>query len=185
MPDDSRDPATVASTRYTLGAIALHWLIAALLLAQIAFGWFLRTIPRGIPLRGFYVNLHKSTGLTIAVLILVRILWRLTHAAPQLPSFVPAWERAAARASHAALYVVMLVMPASGYVASNFSKYGVKLFNAVMLPPWGADDRRIYAVFNATHVLASYVFAALVLVHVLAAIRHAMRRDKLFSRMLP
>lgn len=170
--------------RYTRVAIILHWLIGASLLAQIGFGWFLVSVPRGSPLRSFYVNLHKSTGLTLAVLILVRILWRLTHAAPPLPSFMPRWERLAARASHTALYVCMLGMPLSGYIASNFSKYGVKLFNTVLLPPWGPNDPDVYAVFNTTHVVLSYVFVALILIHILAAVQHAIRRDGVFVRMV-
>ena len=185
MHADSDDSKRGVPARYTRGSIVLHWLTAALLAAQIGFGWFLRTIPRGTPLRGVYVNLHKSTGLSIALIILVRILWRLTHAVPPLPSATPRWERTAARWSHAALYAAMIVMPLSGYVASNFSKYGVKLFNAIVLPPWGVDDRRVYVIFNTTHVLTSYAFVTLIVVHVLAAVRHAMRRDGVFSRMLP
>jgi cytochrome b561 len=183
--DNSRRQASEAPAPYTGAAIVLHWLIAALLFGQIAFGWSLESIPRGTPLRGFYVNLHKSTGLTIALLILLRILWRLTHPAPSLPSFVAAWERLAARWSHLALYVCMLLMPMSGYIASNFSKFGIKLFNRIVLPPWGIDDPRIYAVFNMTHVLTSYLFVTLIVVHLLAAIRHAIRRDGVFARMLP
>ena len=170
--------------RYTRVAILLHWLIGVLLLAQIAFGWFLETVPRGIPLRSFYVNLHKSTGLSLAVLILARIAWRLLHRPPVLPSFLATWERRAARWSHVALYVCMLGMPLSGYVASNFSKYGVKLFNSIMLPPWGPQDPRVYAIFNTTHVVLSYVFVALIGVHLLAAVRHAIRGDGVFTRML-
>jgi cytochrome b561 len=169
---------------YTRVAIALHWLIALLLLGQIAFGWFLESVPRGIPARGFYVNLHKSTGLTLAVLILARIVWRLMHRPPQLPSLMPAWERSAARWSHIALYVCMLGMPLSGYIASNFSKHGVKFFNALTLPPWGVDNAQIYAIFNTTHVVLSYLFVALIVVHVMAALRHAIRGDGVFVRML-
>ncbi|HVC02039.1 MAG TPA: cytochrome b [Steroidobacteraceae bacterium] len=183
--DEPRGSAADAASRYTRVAIALHWLVAVLLIGQIGFGWFLRTIPFGTPLRGYAVNLHKSTGLSIAVLILARILWRLTHAAPQLPSFMPAWERTAARWNQRALYLAMVAMPASGYIASNFSKYGVKLFNTVTLPPWGINDRRIYAVFNTTHVVTGYVLAVLILVHVFAAIRHAARGDGLFARIWP
>ncbi len=174
-----------APARYTTGAILLHWLLAALLLGQIAFGWFLTTIPRGVPARGYYVNLHKSTGLTIGVLILARLLWRMRHPAPSLPDSLPLWERAAARASHRALYLAMLVMPLSGYLASNFSKYGVKLFNALMLPPWGANDHRLYAAFNSTHIVVAWAFAALILIHVLAALRHLLRADRVFQRMWP
>jgi cytochrome b561 len=171
--------------RYGRAAIALHWLIAVLIFAQIAFGWFLEQIPRGAPMRGFYVNLHKSTGLTIALLIVFRLVWRLTHMPPQLPSFVPAWERVASRVNHLALYACMLVMPSSGYVASNFSKYGVKLFNVILLPPWGIDDKRIYAVFNGLHVATSYLLVGLIALHVCAAVRHAFRRDGVLARMLP
>jgi cytochrome b561 len=174
-----------APERYGGVAIALHWLIAVLILSQIAFGWCLEEIPRGTPMRGFYVNLHKSTGLTIALLIVLRLGWRLAHPPPQLPPFVPAWERVASRINHLALYICMLVMPSSGYIASNFSKFGIKLFNVILLPPWGIDDRRIYAVFNTTHVATSYLFVGFIALHVFGAVRHAVRRDGLFARMLP
>jgi cytochrome b561 len=172
------------SAQYTRLAIVLHWLIAALLAGQIAFGWFLDSVPRGSPLRGFYVNLHKSTGLTLALLILVRVVWRLLNSPPPLPAFMPAWERRAAQWSHVALYVCMLGMPLSGYIASNFSKYGVKLFNVLLLPPWGTQDQRLYAIFNTTHVVLSYCFVTLIVLHIVAAISHAVRGDGVISRIL-
>jgi cytochrome b561 len=175
----------LAPERYTGVAIGLHWLIAALIAGQIAFGWYLQTVPRGTPARTVYVNLHKSTGLTLALLILVRLGWRLTHKAPPLPASLPVWQRTAARASHAALYACMIVMPAAGYLASNFSKFGVNYFNAILLPPWGVDDRQLYALFNTTHVVTSYVLVALISVHVLAALRHLYLRDGVFLRMWP
>lgn len=174
-----------APERYTRVAMGLHWVLAALILGQIAFGWYLQNVPRGTPARTVYVNLHKSTGLTLGLLILVRLGWRLTHKAPPLPATLPAWQRTAARASHFALYACMLVMPAAGYLASNFSKFGVNYFNAILLPPWGIDDRRLYAVFNTTHVVTSYVFVALIALHVLAALRHLRSRDGVFYRMWP
>ena len=175
-----------SSNRYTDVAIALHWLLAALVLSQIAFGWYLQEVPRGTPARTIYVNLHKSTGLTIGLLILFRLYWRLTHKAPPLPASMPAWEVMAARTSHVALYACMLIMPMAGYLASNFSKFGVNYFNAILLPPWGIDDKRIYAVFNTTHVVTSYVLVALIVVHVLAALRHLLfLRNGVFRRMWP
>lgn len=161
----------------------LHWLIALCLLGQILFGWFLDEIPRGTPARSFYVNLHKSTGLTLGLLIVVRLCWRWTHTPPLLPSWMPAWERIGAKSSHIALYTCMLLMPLTGYVASNFSQYGVKYFNAILLPPWGIENQSIYAFFNSAHVLTSYVFITLIAVHVLAALRHLMARDGIFQRM--
>jgi cytochrome b561 len=79
----------------------------------------------------------------------------------------------------------MLVMPAAGYLASNFSKFGVNLFNAVLLPPWGVDDRRLYGMFNTIHVVTSYVFVALIALHVAAALRHLYLRDEIFLRIWP
>lgn len=170
--------------RYTRVAIALHWLIALGVLAQIGFGWTLQEIPRGTPDRTIYVNFHKSTGMILGLLILARLGWRLTHAPPPLPATMPAWQRTAARTSHFLLYACMLVMPLAGYTASNFSKFGVNFFNAVLLPPWGINDRAIYGFLNGLHVGTSYVFVALIAIHVLAALKHLLvDRDGVFQRM--
>jgi cytochrome b561 len=171
--------------RYTRVAVALHWLIATLLFGQVAFGWFLESVPRRTPMRGLYVNLHKSTGLTLALLIIVRIAWRLANSPPPLPSWMPPRERLAAHLNHLALYACMLAMPLSGYIASNFSRHGVNLFNAIRLPPWGEDVPWVYSIFNTTHVVLSYVLVTLIVVHVAAALRHALHRDGVFSRMTP
>jgi len=119
-------------------------------------------------------------------LIIARIAWRLRHKPPVLPASMPAWERRAARANHVLLYACMIIMPLAGYTASNFSKFGVKFFNAVLLPPWGVDDRGIYAFFNGLHVVTSYVFVALITLHLLAAMRHAIFPGHgILRRMLP
>jgi cytochrome b561 len=169
--------------RYTTVAIILHWLIALLILGQIAFGWYLEEIPRGTPDRTIFVNLHKSTGVTLGLLIVVRLYWRLRHPPPGFPADMPAWERIAARVSHGALYACMLIMPLTGYLASNFSKWGINFFNVLKLPPWGIDSEPAYAVLNSAHVLTSYVFVALIGLHLLAALRHLFLRDRIFSRM--
>ena len=172
--------------RYSLTAMVLHWVIAAAVFGQIAFGWYLQTVPRLTPDRAIFVNWHKSTGVVIGLLILFRIAWRLTHKPPPFPASMPAWEQSAARVSHVLLYICMLVMPVAGYTASNFSKFGVKLFNAVLLPPWGVDDRAVYAFFNGLHVVTSYVFVALIAIHIAAALRHLFYpRHGVFRRMLP
>lgn len=175
--------AADVSTRYTRTAVALHWLLAAGILGQILFGWYLEEIPRGTPARSWYVNLHKSTGLTLGLLIALRLSWRWSHRPPALPPSMPAWERVAASASHLLLYACMLIMPLTGYIASNFSEYGVRYFNTLLLPPWGVDNQRIYAFFNGAHVTTSYVFIALIAVHVISALRHWVLRDGIFQRM--
>jgi cytochrome b561 len=172
--------------RYTTTAIVLHWLIAVLLLGQFAFGLILGDIPRGTPERGFYVNLHKSTGIVIGLLVVLRLVWRLGHTPPQLPAAMPAWQRQASKWTHVILYLCMLVMPLSGYLASNFSKHGVKLFNVVRLPPWGPDDKALYTLFNQTHQLTALLLALFVGLHVLAVAKHMLAdRDGLLWRMWP
>ena len=170
-------------THFTRTAIVLHWLVAVLLFGQFGFGWLLDEIPRNTLARGFWINQHKSVGLAIGVLILLRICWRVRHAPPPaLP--MPAWQRRAAGASHLAMYVCMLLMPLSGYLASNFSKHGIKLFNAVRLAPWGSDDKLLYAVFNQTHKVTAVVLAGLICIHLLAVVKHALiERDGLLARM--
>ena len=103
-------------------------IIALLLVGQFSFGWLLEGIARNTPERGYFVNLHKSTGVLIGLLILLRIGWRLGHRAPPLPLSMPQWQRRAAHASHLAMYLCMLLVPLSGYLASNFSKHGIKFF---------------------------------------------------------
>jgi cytochrome b561 len=172
--------------RYTRIAVTLHWLIALAVLGQIAFGWYLQLVPRQTPDRTIFVNFHKSTGLVIGGLIVFRLIWRLTHTPPALPESMPAWERSAARVNHVLLYACMLIMPIAGYTASNFSKFGIKFFNAVPLPPWGVDDRDIYGFFNGLHVGTSYVFVTLIALHVLAAVKHLIfPRYGILRRMLP
>jgi cytochrome b561 len=170
---------------YTRTAIALHWLIALFIFAQVPFGWYLEEIPRGTPARGWYVNLHKSVGVTLGVAILFRACWRWLHPPPAMPGWMPRWERIGASATHAALYACMLIMPITGYVASNFSKWGVKYFNAIQLPPWGVDDERVYAFFNGAHVATSYLFVALIVAHVASAVWHTSRHDGILQRMWP
>jgi cytochrome b561 len=172
--------------RYTSTAIFLHWLIALVLLGQFAFGLFLEDIPRGTPARGYYVNLHKSTGILIGLLILARIAWRLTHTPPPLPPAMPGWQKLAARLSHVVLYLCMLALPLSGYLASNFSKHGVKFFNTVHWQAWGPDDKAVYSLLNQTHKLAALVLAIFVVLHLLAVIKHmVVDRDGLLLRMWP
>lgn len=168
---------------YTRTAIVLHWLIALLLLSQFGFGWLLDDIPRNTPARGYWINLHKTSGVLIGLLIVLRIGWRLRHAPPPAP-WMPTWQRRAAHASHLAMYACMVLMPLSGYLASNFSKHGIKLFNVVRLAPWGSDDKLLYAVFNQTHKVTAVLFAALIAIHLLAVVKHVLvDRDHLLARM--
>ena len=173
-------------TRYDRVTVTLHWLIGLALLAQIGFGFLLDDIaPRGTPDRAATINLHKSLGIVLGVLILARLGWRLRHKPPAWPATMSAFQQRAATFGHRALYACMLVMPLSGYVASNFSKHGIRFFG-VMLKPWGPDLPQVYDFLGGVHGVTALVFALLIVGHVAMALKHAlMDRDGVFSRILP
>ena len=173
-------------TRYGRVASTLHWLIGVALIAQITFGFLLDDIaPRNTPSRAAVINLHKSFGIVLGVLIVLRLLWRLRHRPPRWPAAMPLWQQRAARLGHHALYVCMVAMPASGYIASNFSKHGVRLFGQA-LKPWGPDLPNVYAAFNLLHVATAWLFTALIVGHVAMALKHTLTdHDGVFARISP
>lgn len=171
--------------RYTTPAVALHWLVAALVMAQVAFGWWMQTIPKApAGLRAEAFNFHKSVGLVILALMLLRLGWRLRHRPPPLPA-MPRWQSHLARATHAGLYVLLLAMPLTGYLGSAYSGYPVKLFG-LALPMWAAKDEAAKAWMSAAHLAASWTLVAAFVLHVAGALKHAMwDRDGLMRRMSP
>lgn len=174
--------AAKPSTRYTRPAVVLHWLIAAAVAAQIAWGWLMQTIPKSPPgLRADAFNVHKSVGLCIFALMLVRLGWRLAHAPPPLPP-LPRWQLHAAKAVHAALYAALFVMPIAGYLGSVFSGYPIKWFG-VTLPGWYPRAPLLKEWMSALHLATSVLLVSLVALHVAGALRHALRGDGVVARM--
>jgi len=169
--------------RYTRTAIALHWLIAILVIAQFAWGWWMQGIPKqpmGPRVDAF--NLHKSIGMTILALMIVRILWRVAHPPPPLP-VMPEWQAIAARGNHLLLYAALLIQPLAGYLGSEFSGFPVKFFG-LTLPSWAGKNAAMKDLMSTVHLTTSWVIAATVVVHVGAALKHAVvDRDTLLTRM--
>lgn len=184
-PAEERLPMSSMTTqRYDRVATLLHWFLAAFLLGQVAFGWLLDEFERGTPAKAMAVNLHKSSGLVLALLILVRLLWRLRHAPPAYPSRLSARQVLAIRGGHALLYICMLALPLTGYLASNFSRHGIKFLNVYPMPPWGADDKAIYGLLNGAHDAFALLFTLLIAGHVALSLYHSfVARDGLGGRM--
>ncbi len=172
--------------RYHPFAIALHWVIALLVFAQIALGWWMQEIPKSPPgLRAGWFNLHKSIGLTIGMLMLLRLGWRLRHPPPPLPASMPRWQAGAARASHFLLYACLMVQPLWGYLGSSFTSYPIKIFD-VALPHWGWDFPALKDFFSALHLGTAYLLMTVLALHVAAALKHLLvDRDEIFGRMWP
>jgi cytochrome b561 len=166
--------------------MAFHWLVAAAVLFMIGLGWTMGDIPRGTPERTFWFNLHKSIGVTVALVVILRLLWRWKNPPPPLPASVPSWQVNASRISHALLYLCLILMPLSGFAASQFTKYGVTYFGLFKIPPLGFENRVIYELLQGVHGVTASLLVLLVLLHVLAALKHLfVDRDGVFQRMLP
>jgi len=178
--------STEAFQRYTRTAMAFHWLIAAMVLVMVGLGWYMNDIPRGTPERTFFYNLHKSIGVTIALLVIVRLWWRWKNPPPPLPASVPSWQVQASRLSHALLYLCLILMPLSGFSASQFTKYGVNYFGLFKIPPLGWENRDIYDLLQGIHGVTATLLVILIALHIGAALKHLLvDRDKVFHRMLP
>lgn len=172
------------SERYGAVAIALHWAIAALALAQIALGWWMINLPDKTGVQRDWFNLHKSFGITIGTLMLVRLAWRLKHPAPSYPASMPRWRAAAARVNHRLLYAALIVQPIVGFVGSSFTRYPIKYFG-LGVPSLGWDVPAVKAVCSNVHLGLACLISTLVALHVAAALTHLLRRDGVFERMWP
>jgi len=172
--------------RYTRTAMILHWLIAAGVFAQFALGWWMKGIPNDPPgVQAYWYNVHKSIGLTIGMLVIARILWRLRHSPPALPGSMPAWQRKLAFANHIGLYACMVVMPVAGYLGSSFTRYPIRYWGMV-LPKWGWDAPALKEICSTVHLIAAVTFMMLVAIHLLAVLKHALiDRDAIWRRMFP
>ena len=172
--------------RYNNVAIALHWLVAVGVFVMIGLAWYMTEIPKGTPSRSFFFNLHKSIGLTLGIIVLIRAYWRWKHPAPPLPPGTPSWIVNASRLSHGLLYALLVFMPIVGFIASNFTKYGVTYFGLLKIGPFFGENKTLYDLFQGFHQAAATVLVAVVVIHIAAALKHLLiDRDGVFYRMLP
>ncbi len=168
------------SERYSTPAIVLHWLIAALMIVNVVLGLCFSSIPQG-SLRP-YIETHKSIGITVLGLGIVRLLWRLTHTPPAMPPYRP-WERVAAHAVHWGLYGLVFALPLSGWLHDSAWKlaptHPLKLFFVI---PWfrfgflqnmdPVTQDYWHKLLGQVHVSFGYVLYAMVAVHVGGALKH-------------
>jgi cytochrome b561 len=173
-------------SRYTTAAIVFHWIVAILAFTMIGLGLYMTDVPKGSPDRAFYFNLHKSIGVTTALLVIARLWWRAKNPRPPLPTSMRGWEVQASKVSHALLYMCLIVMPLSGFAATQFTKYGVNYFGLFKIPPMGSENKVVYDLLQGIHGVTATLLIALVVIHVFAAFKHLLiDRDKVFQRMLP
>lgn len=169
---------------YTRTAIALHWVMALAVLALFGLGWFMVDLPKG-PDRGYYFALHKSIGLSVFLLLWLRIVWRFRHPPPALPAVVPLWQRLLAASVHLAFYALLIMQPVSGYLSSSFSGYRTRWFG-LPLPHWGWRDAPLNEFFTEIHVMCSIALLVLIGIHLLGVLTHLLHGQfELLRRMWP
>jgi cytochrome b561 len=171
--------------RYTGVAIALHWIIAAAILCTFALGLYMHELPLS-PTKLKLYSYHKWIGVTIFVLVLFRLLWRVTHRPPPPPPGMPAWQHRAAAAAHAALYLLTLAIPLSGWLMSSATGFQVVYLGVLPIPDLVGKDKVLADQLKDLHYYLNILMFVVVVLHVAAALKHhVMDRDDVLSRMFP
>ncbi|MDE2595945.1 MAG: cytochrome b [Sphingomonadales bacterium] len=179
--------ALQSTARYSLGAMALHWIIALLIALNYTSAWVAEDMPEPAKLQ--VMANHKAFGLTVLALSVVRLLWRFTHRPPPLAESLKAWEVALARVVHGLIYTLTIAIPLAGWALHSAATGGkgltwFKLFAIPGLPL--AQDKASAGIFHEMHEVFATLMLALLALHVIAALKHQfLDRDGSMRRMVP
>lgn len=180
---DAKPSATIS--QYTPVAISLHWLMALLIIAGWGLGIYMHDLPLS-PQKLRYFSWHKWMGVTVFLLAIIRVAWLATHRALQSPPHTPLWQVQAARASHMLLYLLMFILPLSGWLMSSAKGVPTVYFGVLPIPDLLAKDKELGNILSEVHELLAYGLAVLAVIHIAAALKHQfIDRDDLIGRMLP
>jgi cytochrome b561 len=173
------------TSRYTPAAIALHWIIALLVIGNLCFGLYLVGLPLSPQkLRNF--SYHKWIGVTVLLLAAARLAWRMRHAPPPLPASMPRWEKRAANASHVLLYILFFSAPLSGWMMSSALGFQTVYLGVIPIPDLLSRDEEVGEMLKIVHRSINYTMAAMIVLHAAAAMKHHFHdRDDVLARMLP
>ena len=169
--------------RYNTVAVIIHWIMAILLICMFILGIYMVDLPKGSDERSWFFALHKSMGLTLAFLVLVRLFWKLISESPPLPDDVTPIQKIAAVSTHHLLYLMMFIQPITGYISSSFSGYKTK-FWGISLPHWGWKSSELNQLFTTIHDISAVIFGLLIFLHISGAMYHIHKKQfHLFKRM--
>jgi cytochrome b561 len=175
--------STIEARRYTLTAQALHWLTVFLILMILPVAWVMMSLPEG-PEQSRMLVFHRSLGVTIFAVAVLRLAWRSTHPAPPLPNDTPRVMELISQLTHWLLYALLLLMPVTGYLQSADGR-PVSYFGLLNLPGL-PQDKALGDAAKVLHLLGQWAVYTLVGLHVGATVWHvAIRRDRLLDRMIP
>lgn len=175
----------MSKNHYTPTAKALHWLIAALIIGVLALGIYMHDLPLSPEKLQLY-SWHKWAGVTIFLLVLVRLAWRATHQPPALPESMPRPLQWIAHGGHLALYLLMIAIPLSGWLMSSAKGFQTVWFGVLPLPDLVAKDKALGDLLRDVHEYLNLALLALLAGHVAAALKHHwVDKDDILVRMLP
>lgn len=173
------------SDRYGWVAMLLHWSMAILILGLLGLGLYMSDLPKSPDKLKLY-GLHKSFGMIVLALAVVRVYWRNTNYKPPLPESMLPIQRVAAYAAHYVLYILIVLMPLSGWLMSSAGGYSVSVFGLYMLPDLIEPDHVLHETFEEAHELLAYALMATLVAHIGAAFyHHFIKKDNILKRMLP
>lgn len=175
-----------SANRYTITAIALHWLMAILIIAAFLLGLTMVDIPGLTPTKLKYFSWHKWLGVTVFGLACLRVLWRLTHPAPPYPGGMADWQKKAANIAHGLLYLLIFAVPLSGYFYTLAAGVPVVYLGILPLPVFIAPDQELKILLKQVHYACNVTLLVVFVLHVLGALKHQfIDRDRSMQRMLP
>ncbi|KFN42477.1 hypothetical protein N790_11465 [Arenimonas malthae CC-JY-1] len=178
-------PIRNTAERWGWVSIGLHWLTLVAIAGLVLVGFLMQELPNS-PTKIQVYGLHKSFGLTVLALTVLRLLWRLVAGTPAPVPGTPRWQSFIAQATHGALYVILLAMPLSGWLYNSASGFPLKWFGLFSLPKLSGYDAGVKAFALAAHEWLFIALAVIVAVHAAAALKHHyLDRDATLSRMLP
>ena len=185
----SKSITTHAPARYTATAKLLHWILALALIAAIGMGLYMVSLSFS-PQRLKLYNWHKWLGVSILLLSLLRLGWRLANKPPALPAAMqarmPAWQHKAHHGTHHALYALFFLVPLLGWAYSSAAGFPIVFLGLVPLPDWVPVSPALAESIKPLHQWSAYALAGLIVLHIAAALKHQLiDRDGLLLRMLP
>lgn len=159
------------ATRYSTAAIGLHWLIALLIFIAFPLGVYMHELPLS-PTKLALYSYHKWIGVSVFMLVVVRLGWRLTHTPPSLPAGIPTWQRWASAVMHGLLYVLMIAIPVSGWLMSSAKGVQTVWFGVLPLPDLLEKNRVLGELLAEVHKFLNLALLGAVVIHVAAALQH-------------
>lgn len=180
-------PFRNTNIQYGSMAKTLHWLIFFLVIGLLCAGFIMQTLQDKTVLKNTVYMIHKSFGLTVLILMVIRIFWAFTNSKPALSPRVPAWQKFAARSLHQVFYIVLIIMPLSGWLMSTAAGHPPSFFTLIKLPMPGVIESKPLAHFaHDIHTLLAWSIIVFVSLHILAALKHHfINKDNTLRSMLP